>query len=95
MDWLRSEDLKEEKNVTAPRLSIAVHALCRSRELARPSVGPAPDESRLTSTLTSPIRSVTADILLRQEPDEEENEEEDEGDDKEEGDEESDEGYSE
>ncbi len=40
-------------------------------------------------------RSVTADILLRQEPDEDENEEEDEGDDKEEDDEESDEGYSE
>ena len=42
-------------------------------------------------------RSVTADILLRQEPDEDENdeEEEDEGDNKEEDDEESDEGYSE
>ena len=43
-------------------------------------------------------RSVTADILLRQEPDEDENdeEEEDEGDNKEEeNDEESDEGYSE
>jgi hypothetical protein len=30
MDWLRSEDLKEEKNVTAPIAIIAVHALCRS-----------------------------------------------------------------
>jgi hypothetical protein len=43
-------------------------------------------------------RSVTADILLRQEPEEDENEEEedeDEGDDKEEDDEESDDGYSE
>jgi hypothetical protein len=43
-------------------------------------------------------RAVTADILLRQEPDEDENEEEedeDEGDDKEEDDEESDDGYSE
>jgi hypothetical protein len=29
MDWLRSEDLKEEKNVTAPILIVAVHALCR------------------------------------------------------------------
>jgi hypothetical protein len=38
-------------------------------------------------------RSVTADVLLRQEP--EEDEEEDEGDDKEEDDEESDGGYSE
>ena len=27
MDWLRSEDLKEEKNVTAPVASIAVEAL--------------------------------------------------------------------
>jgi hypothetical protein len=27
MDWLRSEDLKEEKNVTAPIAIIAVHAL--------------------------------------------------------------------
>jgi hypothetical protein len=25
MDWLRSEDLKEEKNVTAPIAIIAVH----------------------------------------------------------------------
>jgi hypothetical protein len=42
-------------------------------------------------------RSVAADVLLRQEPDEEENEEEDEGDDKEDGDDddETDDGYSE
>jgi hypothetical protein len=26
MDWLRSEDLKEEKNVTAPIVIIALHA---------------------------------------------------------------------
>jgi hypothetical protein len=32
MDWLRSEDLKEEKNVTAPIAIIAVHALCRCHE---------------------------------------------------------------
>ena len=32
MDWLRSEDLKEEKNVTAPTVIIAVHALCRFEE---------------------------------------------------------------
>jgi hypothetical protein len=25
MDWLRSEDLKEEKNVTTPLVIIAVH----------------------------------------------------------------------
>ena len=29
MDWLRSEDLKEEKNVTAPTTIIAAYALCR------------------------------------------------------------------
>jgi hypothetical protein len=29
MDWLRSEDLKEEKDVTTPRVIIAVHPLCR------------------------------------------------------------------
>jgi hypothetical protein len=29
MDWLRSEDLKEEKNVTAPVSIIAVNALYR------------------------------------------------------------------
>ena len=34
MDWLRSEDLKEEKNVTAPIVIIAVHALCRFEEAA-------------------------------------------------------------
>jgi hypothetical protein len=40
-------------------------------------------------------RSVTADVLLRQDPEEDEDEEEDEGDDKEEDDEESYGGYSE
>jgi hypothetical protein len=29
MDWLRSEDLKEEKNVTAPTVIIAVEAAYR------------------------------------------------------------------
>jgi hypothetical protein len=29
MDWLRSEDLKEEKNVTAPRFIVAAYALYR------------------------------------------------------------------
>ena len=28
MDWLRSEDLKEEKNVTTPTIIIAVAAYC-------------------------------------------------------------------
>jgi hypothetical protein len=30
MDWLRSEDLKEEKNVTAPMVIIAVEVLLLS-----------------------------------------------------------------
>ena len=48
------------------------------------------------SDLDPPDRSVDADALLRQEPDEEEDEEEDEGDGKEdEDDDEEDEGYSE
>jgi hypothetical protein len=44
-----------------------------------------------------PDRSVAADVLLRQEPDEEEDEEEDEGDGKEDGDDNdgTDDGYSE
>ena len=40
-------------------------------------------------------RSVGADVLLRQEPDEEENEEDDEGDGKENADDDEDDGYSE
>ncbi len=44
----------------------------------------------------APDRSVAADVLLRQEPDEEEDEEEDEGDDKEDDDDDdTDDGYSE
>ena len=35
MDWLRSEDLKGEKNVTAPVVIIAVKALCRCQEAAK------------------------------------------------------------
>jgi len=33
MDWLRSEDLKEEKNVTAPVVIIAVCGDCRARSV--------------------------------------------------------------
>jgi hypothetical protein len=33
MDWLRSEDLKEEKNVTAPTVIIAVESLFLPRPL--------------------------------------------------------------
>ena len=34
MDWLRSEDLKEEKDVTAPSVITAVHALRRLQQAA-------------------------------------------------------------
>ena len=34
MDWLRSEDLKEERNVTTPIAIIAVYALCRLEKAA-------------------------------------------------------------
>ena len=34
MDWLRSEDLKEERNVTTPVVIIAVYALCRLEKAA-------------------------------------------------------------
>jgi hypothetical protein len=98
MDWRRSEDLKEEKNVTAPIAIIAVHALCRCHESRGVPLG----MHRINPEYLDPDssdRSLTADILLRQEPDEDEDEEEedeDEGDDKEEDDdEESDDGYSE
>jgi hypothetical protein len=39
MDWLRSEDLNEEKNVTASTTIIAVPPLWRRQEAGRPSMG--------------------------------------------------------
>jgi hypothetical protein len=39
MDWLRSEDLKEEKNVTASTTIIAAPPLWRRQEAGRPSIG--------------------------------------------------------
>ena len=42
MDWLRSEDLKEEKNVTAPITIIADEgplAIWRWQEVARRTIG--------------------------------------------------------
>ena len=47
MDWLRSEDLKEEKNVTAPMFIIAVHALCRFEEAAGRTIGYEQNRSRI------------------------------------------------
>jgi hypothetical protein len=73
MDWLRSEDLKEEKNVTAPETIIAVEepialCLCRCRGAQGVPLGMSrmhpgcPDSDRSD-------RSVAADVALRQEPD--------------------------
>ena len=39
MDWLRSEDLKEEKSVTASTTIIAAPPLWRRQEAGRPSMG--------------------------------------------------------
>jgi hypothetical protein len=47
MDWLRSEDLKEEKDVTAPTPIIAVKALCHCEEAAKRTSEHAPNESRI------------------------------------------------
>ena len=104
MDWLRSEDLKEEKDVTAPIAIIAVHALCRCHESRGVPLG----MRRMNREYLDPDssdRSVIADIRLRQEPNEDENEEEEEEDDRkkddrkkeddDDDDEESDDGYSE
>jgi hypothetical protein len=100
MDWLRSEDLKEEKNVTAPVTIIAVRepiALCRSRGAQGVPLGMSRMHPECPDSDGSD-RSRAADVLLRQEPDEEEDEEEGEGDGKEkedDDDDETDDGYSE
>jgi len=76
MDWLRSEDLKEEKNVTAPLSIIAVYELYRSRA---PQSVPL-DMHRMNSERFARDPSFAADIFLREESDEEEeDEEEDDG----------------
>ena len=91
MDWLRSEDLKEEKNVTAPIAIIAVPAMCRSHEVARRTLV----MQRMNAEQLAPDHSVAADILVREEPDEEE-EDEDDGKDKDKDDEDKEnDGYSE
>ena len=90
MDWLRSEDLKEEKNVTAPIVIIALHALCRCHEwrgvlLVMQHMNP--------EYFDADPASVAADVILREEPDEEEEDEEEH--DGGEEDEDGDDGYSE
>jgi len=91
MDWLRSEDLKEEENVTAPIVIIAVHALCRClwwRGI--PLV-----MQRMNPEHLTPDHLVVTDALVRREPEEEEDEEDEEKDNDEEDDDDGDEGYSE
>jgi hypothetical protein len=85
MDWLRSEDLKEEKNVTAPITIIAAHCA-----LSLPAVQGLP-LTMIGIRLACPDSDSlddweAADVLMRQEPDEEEDEEEDEGNRKEDDD---------
>jgi len=67
MDWLRSEDLKEEKIVTAPTVIVAVIALCRCYEWR----GVPFEMSRICPELPGsffPNQSVVAHILVREEP---------------------------
>jgi hypothetical protein len=94
MDWLRSEDLKEEKTVTAPTVIVAVIAVCRCYEWR----GVPLDMSGICPEFPGsffPNHSVAADILVREEPDEEE-EDEDDGKDKDyDDDDEENDGYSE
>jgi len=76
MDWLRSEDLKEERNVTAPIRIIAVYELYRSRAPQSVPLG----MHRMNSERLARDPWFAADIFLREEPDEEEeDEEEDDG----------------
>ena len=75
IDWLRSEDLKEEKNVTAPVLIIAVYELYRSRAAEGVSLGMHGRNSKHVAR----DHSVAAHTFLREEPDEEEDEEEHDG----------------
>jgi hypothetical protein len=96
MDWLRSEDLNEAENVTAPIAIIAVHC---TQPFQKGNEAYYLDMSRIhpeCSDAESPDRSVAAEALLRQEPSDEEDEEEDERDGKEdEDDDEEEDGYSE
>ena len=95
MDWLRSEDLKEEKNVTAPVVIIAVWALLG---VANTWQGVPLGMHRTSPEHFGPdlsYRSPPTDFL-REEPDDEEDEEEDDNEeDDDEEDDDGDEGYSE
>ena len=95
MDWLRSENLKEEKNVTAPITMIAGRGWIVPLGLAGGCEAYHWDMRRFhpQCPASDPCdRSVDDDVLVREEPDEEEEEEED---DPEEGDDDNGDGYSE
>ena len=64
MDWHRSVDLNEEKNVTAPIVIVAVHALCRCQAAARRTIEYEHNASRIPGCDLSD-HSITADVLLR------------------------------
>ncbi len=94
MDWLRSEDLKEEEDVTAPFLSIAGYPLRRSSRTDE-AYHWGMQQLNLEHGEPHPSgRSVPTDMLLREEPDDDEEEEEDEEHNSN-GDDDGDEGYSE
>ena len=95
MDWLRSEDLKEEKNVTTPITMIAGGGSIVRLELAGGCEAYHWEMRRLHrqySASDAGDRWVADDVLVREEPDEEE---EDEDDDREEGEDDDGDGYSE
>ena len=58
MDWLRSEDLKEEKDVTAPAFIVQVPAIKINlyilRETAIPSTFQFSSASRICTSMLSP-----------------------------------------
>jgi hypothetical protein len=104
MDWLRSEDLKEEKNVTASTPIIAFRGLCRWRNGQAAAGGQnrrgvALGMKRMNPEYLDADRFnllSRCDALLRQEPDEEDSEEEEEDDGEEDDDgTQNDDGYSE
>ena len=97
MDWLRSEDLKEEKNVTAPnchdsRFGTLVLGIADNADNARSNIE---DMRRLNvehPALGAGDGFVASDVLVREEPEEED---EDEDDDSKEDEDDSGDGYSE
>jgi hypothetical protein len=90
MDSLRSEDLKEEKSVTASVVIIAVNTLCRYQGSRVPLGMHRTNPEYFEPDLS--YRSVPTDVFLREEPDDEEDEEKDDNN---EEDDDGDEGYSE